>query len=89
MTGRKSDALTTVEDAAEVLHLDDAELDAAIEDGTLRRVQHAGETYVLGADVDRALKDKDPRSLAALVLDGADPDDPESPKNLAAQMQRL
>lgn len=88
MTGKKSDALTTVEDAAEVLHLDEDELDAAISDGTLRRVTHAGETFVLGADVDKALRDQDPEYLAKLVgREGcgaaADPD------NFAADIPRL
>lgn len=85
----KSDALTTPEDAREVLGLDEAEMNAAILAGDLRRVTHGGETFVLGADVDKALRDKDPRHLAALVRDGADPDDPESPKNLAADLPRL
>ena len=89
MTGTKADALTTAEDAAEVLHMDEAELDAAIEDGTLRRVKHGDDVFILGADVDKALKDADPRYLARLVLDGVDPDDPESPRNLAADLPRL
>jgi len=85
----KSDALTTVEDAAEVLHMDEAELDAAILAGDLRRVTHGGESFVLGVDVDRALKDKDPRHLAALAYGEADPDDPDDPKTLAAKLPRL
>ena len=89
MTGKKADALTTVEDAAEVLHMDEAEMDAAISEGTLRRVKHGDDVFILGADVDKALKDADPKYLARLVLDGAGPDDPESPKNLAADLPRL
>ena len=85
----KSDALTTPEDAAEVLHMDEAELDAAISEGTLRRVKHGDDVFILGADVDNALKDADPKYLARLVLDGVDPDDPESPTNLAADIPRL
>jgi len=84
-----TDPLTTIEDAAEVLGMDEAELDAAVLAGDLRRVTHGGASYVLGADIDRALKDKDPKHLARLVLDGADPDDPESPRNLAADLPRL
>ena len=85
----KSEALTTIEDAAEALHMDEAELDAAISEGTLRRVKHGDDVFILGADVDKALKDADPRYLARLVLDGVDPDDPESPRNLAADVPRL
>lgn len=88
MTG-KSEALTTPEQAREVLGLDEAEMNAAILDGSLRRVTHGGETFVLGADIDKALRDADPRHLAAVVRGGADPDDPESPRNLAANMPRL
>lgn len=84
-----TDPLTTIEDAAELLGMEEAEMNAAFLAGDLRRVSHGGATYVLGADVDRALKDKDPRHLARLVLDGADSDDPESPKNLAADLPRL
>ena len=84
-----SDALTTVEDAAEVLHMDEAELDAAISEGTLRRVKHGDDVFILGADVQRLKRESDPKYLARLVLDGVDPDDPESPKNLAADIPRL
>jgi len=89
MTGTKADALTTAEDAAEVLHMDEAELDAAISEGTLRRVKHGDDVFILGADVQRLKRESDPKYLARLVLDGVDPDDPESPKNLAADIPRL
>lgn len=85
----KSEALTTIEDAAEALGMEEAEMNAAFLAGDLRRVTHDGASFVLGADIDKALRDKDPRHLARLVLDGADPDDPESPKNLAADLPRL
>ena len=49
MTGKKADALTTVEDAAEVLHMDEAELDAAISEGTLRRVLRLAEQRTIRA----------------------------------------
>ena len=85
-----TDPLTTVEDAAEVLGMDEAELDAAVSEGTLRRVKHGDDVFILGADVDRALKDADPKHLAATAYYGeSDPDDPESPSNLAAEVPRF
>jgi len=86
----KSDALTTPEAAREVLGMDEAEMNAAILAGDVRRVTHGGETWILGADIDRALKDSDPKHLAATAYYGeSDPDDPESPSNLAAEVPRL
>lgn len=91
MTGRKADALTTPEDAREVLGLDEAEMNAAILAGDLRRVTHGGETFVLGVDVDKALRDQDPRYLAKVVTGKVTEDDEEgnNPRTLAANMPRL
>ena len=87
----KSDALTTVEDAAEVLHMDEAELDAAISEGTLRRVNHGDDVFILGADVDRLKRESDPKYLAKLVagLVQAEDEDGDTPRSLAADVQRL
>lgn len=81
--------LATAQETKEILEITDGEYADLIEDGSLRRVQFADGARILGCDIDRALKDQDPRHLARLVLDGADPEDPESPKNLAADMPRL
>jgi len=95
MTGKKD--LVSMEAAAETLGLDEAEVAALLESGELRKIWHrAGndsaaplEAFVMGSDVKRIQKQADPRSLAALVLDGADPDDDESPHNLAAEVPRF
>lgn len=91
MTGKKADALTTVEDAAEVLHMDEAELDAAISEGTLRRVKHGDDVFILGADVDKALRDQDPRYLAKIVSgEVQEPDESgDTPRSLAQSVPRL
>ena len=81
-----TDTLTTIEEAKELLGVED--FHELVSEGTVRRVTHAGETYVLGADVARALKDKDPKYLARLVgrAGGAVSADPD---NLAADIPRL
>lgn len=87
----KSEALTTIEDAAEALHMDDAEMNAAILAGDLRRVTHAGETFVLGVDIDKALRDQDPKYLAKIVSgEVIEPDESgDTPRTLAANVPRL
>jgi hypothetical protein len=91
MTGTKADALTTVEDAAEVLHMDEAELDAAISEGTLRRVKHGDDVFILGADVDRLQQQNDPKWLAKLVAgEVQEPDESgDTPRSLAQSVPRL
>jgi len=91
MTGKKSDALTTVEDAAEVLHLDEDEMDAAIEDGSLRRVKHGDDVFILGADVDRLQQQSDPRYLAKLVAGIVQEPDAsgDTPHSLAESVPRF
>lgn len=101
MGSKKSDLLS-LETAAEVLHLDEAELAEQIEAGNLRRVWHrAGnsaaeplESYLLGEDVRRLARESDPEHMARLVGRGggavsADPDDDDSPSNLAQSVPRL
>lgn len=87
----KADALTTPEQAREVLHLNEAEMNAAFLAGDLRRVTHGGETFVLGVDVDKALRAQDPRHLAKVVAGEVVEDDEEgnNPRNLAADQPRL
>lgn len=66
---------------------------AAIESGDLRIVQLDGEDRVLGVDLKKVVRDMDPRYAAKKVprFNGATPDsdDPDSPRNLAAQLPRL
>lgn len=78
--------LATHDEAADRLGRD--ELAEALEAGTVRRVQHAGAEYLLGADVDRLARESDPRHLARLVsCEGDDSDD--GPRALAERQRRL
>jgi hypothetical protein len=79
--------LATAAEARELLGDDDF-LDL-VSDGTVRRVRFGDGAFYMGADIDKALRERDPRYLARLVRDGADSDDPESARNLAAGMPRL
>lgn len=89
-----TDALTTPEAARDALGMDEDELAAAIEDGTLRRVRHGDGAFILSEDVRRLARANDPKYLARLVGRGggdgaADPDDDDNPRNLAADIPRL
>ena len=87
----KADALTTPEQAREVLHLDESELDVAISEGTLRRVKHGDDVFILGADVDEALLQNDPKYLARLVagIVQAPDESGDTPRSLAESVPRL
>lgn len=86
--------LATHDEAADRLGRD--ELAEALEAGTVRRVQHDGAEYLLGADVDRVARENDPARIAARVrrLDGSWPatnpdDDQDSPAAIARRLPRL
>jgi hypothetical protein len=64
------DDLCSLTAAAAALGLADDDLDGlaeAIDEHAIRTVTFAGNKYLLGADVQRALDDRDPRKLAAKV----------------------
>jgi len=95
---KKNDLLST-EQAAETLGVDEAEVAELLESGELRRVwNRAGndseeelKAYVLGADVHRLKQESDPKYLAKLVtgLVQAEDEDGDTPRSLAADVQRL
>lgn len=99
----RKDALQTRQQAAEVLGLQEGELDEAISAGELRVVYHRPapdaplESYVLGEDVRRLRRESDPQYLARMVgrpgrgapLTDDDDDDEDSPRNLARAVPRL
>jgi len=59
------ESLLTPDEAGELLGAD--ELGELVEAGEVRLVTHDGTRYVLGADVQAALDDMNPRKLAARV----------------------
>jgi len=59
--------LLTLDGAREELGVDEAEFEELVTAGTLRRVDYAGERFILTADVERERAERDPRELAKRV----------------------
>jgi len=84
----KAPALVDPE-TAEELGISTAEAAELISTGELRLVDHAGKSYLLGSDVERILRERDPAYLAKLAAGEVDDDDPDSPTNLVGNLPRL
>lgn len=83
----KLPALTTWEEVAEKTGLSRGEIFEASDSGDIRTVRHGDQDYLLGADVEAYLRNRDPRHLAALAK-GEATDDDDNPRSLAARVPR-
>jgi len=90
--------LVSMDAAAEALRIDAAEVDELLKTGDLRKVWHrAGndseaelKAFVMGSDVTRLQRESSPAYLARLVAGEVDDeDDDDSPRKLAAEVQRF
>lgn len=79
--------------ALELLGIQRGELVDLERDGKVRRVRlagdDAGESYLLGHDIQRLLDENDPRHLARVAAGEAVDGDGEDPRSLAADLPRL
>lgn len=86
MTDR-APSLATADEARDLLGAD--AFAEAVQDGSVRRVQHDGATCYVGADVDRVKRASDPAHLAQLINGEVDEDETDGPRALARNVPRL
>ena len=91
--------LVTVEDAAETLRIDAAEVDELIESGDLRKIWHRSgnsadaplDSFIMASDVRRIQQESSPTYLAKVVYgEVQEPDESgDTPRSLAESVPRF